>query len=175
VNKQIFKLVKAVSLGFVSFLFVLSLSSQMLVAAGDWTKYTSPEYGFSMLVPNGTSFREKEYGSGWGSLVAERDGVYVYAIAKLGEKASAAEIESFGVRATRVPASYWKDIKSGKNSNGWIWYKTVEARYNGKLLFGGYGVGSKGSYLVVLETTVEDFTNYRADYLKWYDSVRLLK
>jgi hypothetical protein len=42
-------------------------------------------------------------------------------------------------------------------------------------LFGGYGVGKKGSYLLVLVTTSNDFENNKADYMKWYNSINLLK
>ena len=166
---------KILSFVFLSFLFLLSLWSKSVVATDDWVKYASPEYGFTMLVPSGTVFEEIEYGYGWGSLLADYDGIKLYAIGKLGEQASAAEIEKYGVKVTGVPYNYWRKIDEGTKSNGWVWYRTVEAHYNDKLLFGGYGVGDRGSYMLVLVTTSNDFENNKADYMKWYNSVQLLK
>ena len=70
-----------------------------------WAKYESPEYGFSMLVPAGATMVEQELGEGWGQLWAEHDGVKLYAVAKLGVQADAAEIEKIGVRVTDIPAA----------------------------------------------------------------------
>ncbi len=61
----------------------------------------------------------------------------------------------------------------GENEAGWIWYRTVEATKNGKLILGDYGTGKKGSYLLLLETTDADYDEYKAEYLKWYQSIRL--
>jgi len=128
-----------------------------------------------MLVPQGTYFKEVEYGNGWGSLTADYDGIRLFAIGKLGSKESASEIEKYGVKVTGVPYHSWRKIDEGNYSNGWTWYRTVEANSKGRLLFGGYGVGGKGSYMLVLTTTPEDFESNRADYMKWYNSIQLSK
>ena len=43
----------------------------------------------------------------------------------------------------------------------------------GQVLYGGYGAGPRGSYVVLVRTTPADFEAHRSDYLAWYDSVRL--
>lgn len=166
---------KLIFVAFVSLPFLLCLWAVSAAASDDWVRYSSSEYGFSMLVPTGTVFEEVEYGYGWGTLVADYYGVALYAIGKLGEQASPEEIERHGVRSTGVPARYWQKIDEGTNSNGWVWYRTVRAHYNNELLFGGYGVGNRGSYMLVLVTTADDFENNKADFIKWYHSIRLLK
>lgn len=138
-----------------------------------WASYASDKYGFSMLVPAGAQLAEKEFGGGWGELWCEHDGVKLYALAKLGEQATAEEIEKVGVKLTGLPASAWKTIDKGEKSHGWNWYRTVEASQGGTLVFGGYGTGPKGSYLLVLQTTETDYAAYKADYKAWYESITL--
>jgi hypothetical protein len=138
-----------------------------------WSTYRAAEYGFTMLVPEGTKFREKESAGGWGELWAEHDGVKVYALAKLGEWATPEEIEAVGVKLTGIPASAWTQINEGKNQAGWKWYRTVEAIRGGKLIVGDYGTGPKGSYLILLETTESDYEENKAAYKTWYQSIQL--
>lgn len=142
-------------------------------AAQEWKTYDAGEYGFSMLIPSDATVSEKEWGGGWGGLFSDYEGVKLWGLAKLGKKHSAEEIEEFGVKLTGVPADAWKQVGKGTDDNGWIWYRTVEATKGGVLVFGGYGVGPKGSYLLVMKTTVADYDAHKADYKKWYDSVTL--
>jgi len=155
-------------------LLLVSVGSVVASADDDdagWVKYDAKEHGFSMLVPTGTKFTEKEYGGGWGELWAEHEGIKLYGLAKKNEVATADEIEKIGVKLTGIASSSWKTIYQGKNKGGWKWYKTVEASKNGKLVIADYGVGSKSSYLLVLITTEEDYQEYKADYVKWYESI----
>jgi hypothetical protein len=138
-----------------------------------WESYVAKDYGFSMLVPEGTRFVEREFAGGWGELWAEHEGVKFYALAKLGEQATPEEIEKVGVQLTGIPNSAWKTINEGENQAGWIWFRTVEASQGGKLILGDYGTGKRGSYLLILETTESDYREYKADYEKWYASIRL--
>lgn len=149
---------------------LLSLASQL--AAADWKNYEARSYGFSMLVPEGTKMTERELGGGWGRLWGDSQGVKLHGLAKLGAKESDAEIEKFAVKTIGIPAGEWKMIDSG-SGRGFERYKTFEAVRGNKLYFGGYGVGKKGNYLLYLETTVEDYNAHKADYKKWYDSIRL--
>jgi hypothetical protein len=64
-------------------------------------------------------------------------------------------------------------VGRGQNRNGWNWFHTVEAVAGQQLIFGGYGTGPKGSYLVLLQTTVGDYEAHKADYRRWYDSIAL--
>jgi len=152
---------------------IATLAGASLALAQGWVQYVAKEYGFSMLMPEGTRFVEKESKGGWGELWAQHEDVKFYGLAKLGEKASAEDIEKVGVRITGIPSSAWKTINKGENQGGWIWYRTVEARANGKLVLGDYGTGPKGSYMLLLETTDEDYNEYKADYVKWYQSIKL--
>ena len=143
------------------------------LAAADWKYYEAKGYGFSMLVPEGTKMKEKELGGGWGQLWGDYDGVKLYGLAKLGAKESDADIEKYAVKVIGIPASEWKKVDSGSNQRGFERYRTFEAVRGGKLYFGGYGVGKRGNYLLYLETTVADYDEHKADYNKWYESIRL--
>jgi len=144
-------------------------------AAADegWHTYQSDKYGFKMLTPSGVQFKEKEHGGGWGALEATHESIKFLAVGKLGEQANPEEIEKFGVNLTGVGAGHWKQVDKGQNKNGWKWYHTVEATDGKTLLFGGYGTGPKGSYLILLQTTVKDYEEHKADYHKWYNSITL--
>ena len=124
-------------------------------------------------MPEGTLFVEKEFGGGWAELWAEYEGVKFYALVKLGEQATPEEIERVGVKLTGIPASYWEQINEGWDEAGWNWYRTVEASRDGVLIFGDYGTGRMGSYLLILQTTERDYHEYEADYETWYKSIRL--
>lgn len=138
-----------------------------------WVRYEARDYGFSMLVPAGTRLVEREQYGGWGELWAEHEGIKLFAMIKLGDKASRAEIEQVGVHITGIPGDDWTTIGKGANVAGFIWYRTVEAVRKGRLFLGDYGTGQMGSYLLVLQTTPSDFERYKADYKTWYQSIRL--
>jgi hypothetical protein len=138
-----------------------------------WSSYRSNKYGFAMLAPPGATFVERELGGGWGTLEATHEGIKFLGVAKLGEWAKPEDIETFGVRLTGISPAQWKQVDKGTNQNGWAWYRTVEATDGRVLVFGGYGIGAKGSYLILLQTTVKDYEDHKADYRKWYDSITL--
>ena len=142
------------------------------VAAADWKYYEAKSYGYSMLIPEGTRMKDKEWGGGWGELWGDSEGVKFHGLAKLGAKETNADIEKFAVKTIGIPAAEWKMIDSGAN-RGFERYKTFEAVRGSKLYFGGYGVGKKGNYLLYLETTVQDYDAHKGDYKKWYESIRL--
>ena len=155
-------------------LWLIVLAAPMAGAQDQgWGVYRADDYGFSMLMPIGTSYEEREYGGGWAELRAEYDGVKFYALVKLGENATAEEIERLGVDLTGIPDRYWSTIDKGRDENGWVWYRTVEASSQGRLVVGGYGIGRRGSYLLILETTERDYRDYKSDYKDWYNSIHL--
>jgi hypothetical protein len=141
--------------------------------ADGWAIYEAKAYGFSMLVPQGVAVREREWSGGWAGVSIQHEGVGLHGLAKLDTRASDEEIEKFAVRTIGIPASAWTQVDQGKNQRGWTRYYTFRATQGSKLVFGGYGAGPKGSYLLYLETTAADFNAYRADYDKWYESIKL--
>jgi hypothetical protein len=147
--------------------------SSLAAAATGWKHYEAKSYAYSMLVPVGVAMKEREWGGGWGGLTADFEGVKLNGLAKLGAKESDAEIEKFAVRTIGIPAREWTRVDSGEHQQGWERYRTFQATRGAKLYFGGYGVGRQGNYLLFLETTVADFNAHKADYMKWYESIRL--
>ena len=154
----------------------LALSSILLAAAAlaaDWKYYETKPYGFSMLVPTGVKIIEREWGGGWGGIAAREENVQFYGLAKLGTKESNSDIEQYALKTIGIPASAWTKIDEGRNVRGWERFFTFKANLGSKLYYGMYGVGSKGNYLLYLETTPNDYMIYKADYDKWYESIRL--
>jgi hypothetical protein len=150
---------------------VLALAGGLGLAGEGWSVYEAEDYGFSMLIPTGAKVEEVEDGA-WGALHVKQGGVDVWGFAKMGEQAAAAEIEAFAVKQTGVDAKLWKEVDSGKG-HGWNWYKTVKATDGKIVVFGGYGTGPRGTYLVLLRTTAADYAAHEADYTTWYGSVKL--
>jgi hypothetical protein len=162
-NKTLLRLAVGICLGLVI----------QIAGASDWKTYKATKYGFSMLVPNGVKIAEREWPGGWGGFTAESEGVKLTAQAKLGAQESDAAIEKYAVGVTSVPAAAWRKIDSGTNQNGWTRFRAFEAKQGNTLHFGGYGVGKKGNYLFFMQTTVSDYNANKAEYQKWYDSLRL--
>jgi hypothetical protein len=163
---------------------ISKIASNALLAAGallaaatafasDWKSYEARDFGFSMLVPAGAAVKEREWGGGWGGLFAEHEGVRLYGRAKLGAGETDEAIEKYALKTIGIAAGKWTRIDQGKNQRGWKRYYTFKANVGSKLVFGGYGVGPKGNYLLYLETTPDDFMEHRADYDRWYESIRL--
>jgi hypothetical protein len=157
---------------YLSVILTMAFLGSLSAFAQGWATYKSPDYGFSMLIPEGTTTVTKEWGGGWGGFQGTHDGVTVLGVAKLGEQALPADIEKFGIQVTGIPAENWTEVDKG-SGDGWNWYKTVKATKGTELVYGGYGTGPKGSYLLLIITTKSDFTEYRAEYEKWYNSIRL--
>lgn len=151
---------------------LFAFASTGRASAQNWQNYTAADYGFSMMVPAGTELKTKDFGGGWGGLTGESEGTTVIGIAKLGVQEKAADIEAFGVSVTGIPAAKWTLVDEG-TGNGWTWYRTVSAAEGSKQIFGGYGTGARGSYLLMLVTTPEIFNAHRADFDAWYESVKL--
>jgi hypothetical protein len=144
-----------------------------LAALADWNYYQSKPYGFSMLVPAGTKVMTREWGGGWGGIHATVDGVKFYGLAKLGPKESDADIEAYAIRTIGVPAGAWTKVDENRNVRGWERSYVFKANVGSRLLYGMYGVGPKGNYLLYLDTTPGDYMDHKKDYDKWYESIRL--
>ena len=153
---------------------VVALIAAPAVTTGGegWASYHASEYGYTMLVPEGAKVEEREVAGGWGALHAAHEGVEVLGYARVGEPATPEEIEAFGVKETGIPAERWEQIDAGEGE-GWVWYRTVKASSGEKTVFGGYGVGPKGSDLILLRTTPADFEAHAAEYERWYAGVKL--
>ena len=154
--------------------FGLLVGLMMSTAAfADWKYYETKEYGFSMLLPAGAKLNTKEWGGGWGGMNSNYDGVKFYGLAKLGARESDADIEKFAVNLIGIPASAWIKTDQGTNVRGWERSYVFKANVGSRLIFGMYGVGKKGNYLLYLDTTPGDYMEHKTDYDKWYESIRL--
>jgi len=141
-----------------------------LFAEKGWENYSAHDHGYSMLIPSGTSMSEKEWEHGWAGAHGEHEGVEFAGIAKSGSE-SEADISKFGVDAIGIAQSHWTMIDHGAG-NGFKWYKVYEATDGTHVVYAGIGVGSKSSFLLFLKTTTADVAKHKADYVKWYKSLK---
>lgn len=96
----------------------------------------------------------------------------VWGTAHLGKKHEPAAFQLFGIIVSGIPAKFWKKVDQGKNRNGFEWFHTYKASDGKHVVLGLYGVGKKGSYLLLLKTTQKSFRRDRAKYLRWYKGIR---
>ena len=136
-----------------------------------WIKYEAEKYGFSMTVPRGTVFKDKEWKSGWAGLYANYRGVQLWGVTHKGVKHTVPQFQVFGVVVTGIPGKKWKLVEEGKEANGFEWFKVHRAEHGKHVVFALYGVGEKGSYMLVLKTTKKSFTRDKEQYLRWYKSI----
>jgi hypothetical protein len=147
---------------------ILSASS---ASGQSWGVFKSDKFGFAMLVAPGTSWAARDFGKGWGGIYARTGVVEFFGVAKLGTFAPAAELELTGVLVTGIPIAAWRKVQEGTQQNGWKWFKSYEARGNGKLILAVIGNGPRGSYLLLMGTTQADYEANKALYLQWYDKL----
>lgn len=139
--------------------------------AGNWKTVRSKKYGYSMQVPKGTVLAAKEWPGGWGGLWGAFWDSRFYGLAQRGKFHKRIAIEIFGVIVTGVPGKHWTLVDKGFNKKGFKWYRAVVARRGKRVALGVYGVGSKGSYLVVLTTNARTYAKHKRAFDRWYRSV----
>jgi hypothetical protein len=61
----------------------------------------------------------------------------------------------------------------GKGANGWKWWRTYRATNDTHVVFAVLGTGRRGSYVIFLKTTIDDYNSGQAAYQKWYESLTL--
>jgi hypothetical protein len=151
----------------------LSLAATSLPAASDWQVFKSDRFGFAMLVAPGTHWEIRDFGHGWGGMVARKDQLKIMAIANMGDFSDASVIERAAVKITEVPGEFWSLEDQGQNANGWRWWRTYKVRLldEGRVMYGMLGHGPRGSYLILLKTSESDFEAHKPLYLEWYNSL----
>lgn len=154
---------------------VLALGFVTTARADDgWKKFESSEYGFRMEIPEATKLAAASSPSKeWGGLYAKLGVVELWGLARLGTKHKHFDIEAFGIRLTKIPRKQWTLVTSGKDTNGFEAFRIATATV-GKYAIGAvYGVGPKGSYLLVLKTTKVDYAKHKQAYERWARSIEV--
>ena len=141
------------------------------IAFAEWTEFKSDKYGFSMQVPAKGEGVAKDFGDGWGGLAWEEGSTQLYGVAKLGAGETPEAIREFGVKATGIPAADWHQEAKGTDTQGFKWFEAYSAEGEGKIMAAYLGVGPKGSYLLYVMTTPEEYEAHKAAFEKWQGSI----
>ena len=136
-----------------------------------WTTYFAPFYGFSMKVPKGTKFKDKEWKDGWAGVHANYRGVQLWGVTHKGVKHTVPQFQVFGLIVTGIPGDKWEVVEERNGKNGFEWFKVHRAKQGKHVVFALYGVGEKGSYMLVLKITQKSFKQDKEQYLRWYRSI----
>jgi hypothetical protein len=143
--------------------------------AQGWSVFKSDRFGFAMLVAPGTRWEARDFGDGWGGMNARKGVLELLVIVRLGRFASPADMERSAVALTKVPGDAWRKSDEGRNVNGWTWWRTYRVNLDatGRILFAVLGNGRRGSYMLLLETSQQDFSAHKELYDEWYRSLTL--
>lgn len=153
-------------------LAVVLLSSARVQANG-WHRHRAKRLGFSLLVPNGASIVDRRWPGGWVGLMAAHRRARIFGVALPGKKNTAAQIRALGERISGIEHRHWTVNKTYKAQNGWVWYSVARAASGDKVALAVYGLGRKGSYLMVLVTSKANARRQRIALARWTRLVKL--
>lgn len=139
----------------------------------DWVFYKDDVYGFLLKLHRGTRFMETDFREGWEGKTGVFNTIKYLIAVKLGPQETENNIEKSLAKIINIPAKQWGKLREGKNNSGWEWYKVIKASKDDTLYLGGYGVGLKGNYIILMKTDNADFKTNEAEYLEWFDSIKL--
>lgn len=132
-----------------------------------WKRHKSARLGFSMLVPGGAKIVDRAWPGGWKGVQASHRGKKVVGVALLGKKKTAALIRALAEQISGMEYKHWTVQKTVKAKRGWFWYTTARAAHDGKVAIAVYGLGRRGTYLMLLLTTRADARRHRAAHARW--------
>ena len=153
-------------------IFLFSISPYALPDV-EWVFYKSDDHGFQLKLHKGTRFMETDFGEGWEGKTGVFNTIRYLIAVKPGPRQTEINIQKSLAKIINIPAEKWNKLKEGKNDSGWEWYKVIKASQDDALYLGGYGIGVKGNYIILMKTDNTDFETNEAEYLEWFDSIRL--
>ncbi len=163
---------KTFILVFTGMIFLSSMSSFAFLDV-DWVFWKSDDYGFQLKLHRGTLFMETDFGEEWEGKTGVFNTIRYLIATKLGLQQTEIHIQESLAKIIDIPAEQWSKLKEGKNNSGWEWYKVFRASKDDTLYLGGYGCGPKGNYIILMKTNNTDFETNEAEYLEWFNSIRL--
>lgn len=154
-----------------TFVFVVLIGAS--AHAEPWKRHESKRLGFSMPVPRGAKIVDKAWPGGWVGLQADHKGLKLFGVATLGKKKTAALIRAVAEQISGMERKHWTVKKTVKSKSGWVWYTIARAAHGKKVALAVYGLGRKGSYLMLLVTTEADSRRRRAAQARWTNGAKL--
>ena len=141
----------------------------------EWQLVSFEKLGFSMLMPSDsyvTTF-ESQPVDDWVTLRANLQGALLLGLKSEKELATPTRLESMGARLAEIAFESWEILDEGEETAGWKWYRTFRASMMGESIFGVYGTGANGSYILLVKTSEEDLRIHGLAYTKWFESIML--
>jgi len=154
----------------IGLLFVVSGTA----SADDGVKtIKSDEFGFSMQVPTAAVVLGAKGKDGWGGLVGTVGPVKFAGLAKLKVKYKPIQIGLYVVEKTKIKIKDWRKVAAGTKQNGFEWYRVYSAVAKNLRYIAVYGVGSKGSYLLLATTPESEYKKNPEAYNAWISTIRV--
>ncbi len=156
-------------------LLLLGLAATAAGAAPRWIEYRNEELGFQMLVPPGA--KPVTQSSGASSSVSFRAGkaTTVAAIASIGPQQPIDRLREYGVAVTGIPAEHWKRVSDPMRDTP-AGFSSVESwtASDGKgLLIAILGHGPRGSYVIFVITSVDEYKKAQPEFVRWAESIKV--
>ena len=141
--------------------------------ADSWKRLRPDKLGFSMRVPRKAKVVDMVWPGGWDGIQAQGKGVKLFGISMLGKKNTAALIRGFAEQITSLERKHWTVKKTVKAKGGWVWYTIARAAHGDKVATAVYGLGPKGTFLMLLVSTKKKARKDRAAHARWSRTVKL--
>jgi hypothetical protein len=142
--------------------------------AQKWIDYQNDTCGIQMKIPETMRMVKGNFGQGYSGIKGELNPVTIYAMAKGNGVDSLQNILSCAATLTGVPLNIWQLVDQGTNAHGLTKWRVYQASNGTKLVFTLLGNGSASSRIILIGTTVNDYTANKAAYTAWYNSVNVI-
>lgn len=141
--------------------------------AGGWKRHREARLGFSMLVPRGGEVTRRTWAGGWRGIQINHRRATLFGVTMPGKKNTADMIRALAERLSGVERRHWTVIKTVKARRGWVWYCPASAAHGRKVVRAVYGLGRRGTFLMLLITDRGEARKSRSAHRRWARSVHL--
>ncbi len=136
-------------------------------------RHVARALGFEVFIPAGARVEDRSWAGGWVGMQAHTAPVQVTGATIPGQRITAWQMRAFAEQLSGIPHDRWIVENTYKARSGWTWYCTARAEQGDAVARAVYGVGLKGTFLLLLVTDVADARRSRAAYTRWTRTTRL--
>jgi hypothetical protein len=156
-------------------LLLFGLSALPAGAAPPWIEYRNEELGVQMLVPPGVKPVTQIGGASGSVLFRAGKATTVAAVVGIGPQQPIDRLREYGVSVTRVPAGDWTRVGDPMRDTpaGFSYAESWTASDGKGLLIAILGHGPRGSYVIFVITSVDEYKKGQPEFVRWAESIKV--
>jgi hypothetical protein len=156
-------------------LLLLGLAAMPASAAPPWVEYRNEEFGVQMLVPPGVKPAIQTGGASGSVLFRAGKATTVAAVVGIGPHQPIDRLREYGVSVTRVPAGDWTRVGDPMRDTaaGFSYAESWTASDGKGLLIAILGHGPRGSYVIFVTTSINEYKKAQPEFMRWAESVKV--